>query len=91
MSLCQVEVASNSSMHVMRCYKGAHKDTPHSFRQAKADAFVNRMLAILNDGALALMISIGHRTGHFDLMAILPAVGSVELAARAKLNERYWR
>ena len=32
-----------------------------------------RLLGILNGGALALMISIGHRTGLFDVMAALAA------------------
>ncbi len=49
------------------------------------------MLGILNDGALALMISIGHRTGLFDTMATLPPITSGELATAAGLNERYVR
>lgn len=51
-----------------------------------------RMMAILNDGALALMISIGHRTGLFDAMSRLthPAT-SVGIAFAAELDERYVR
>lgn len=58
---------------------------------AKTDAFGGRLLGILNDAGLALMISIGHRTGLFDTMAALPASGPAAIAAAAKLDERYVR
>ncbi|MBD2054663.1 class I SAM-dependent methyltransferase [Oculatella sp. FACHB-28] len=60
-------------------------DTP------KAEAFVDRMLNILNSGALALMTSIGHRTELFDTMAELPPSSSQQIANAAGLNERYVR
>ena len=56
-----------------------------------APAFVDRLVTILNDGMLALMISVGHRTGLFDSMAGAPPLTSHELADRAGLNERYVR
>ena len=34
--------------------------------QAKAEAFAGRMVSVINDAALALSMSIGHRTGLFD-------------------------
>jgi 2-polyprenyl-3-methyl-5-hydroxy-6-metoxy-1,4-benzoquinol methylase len=55
------------------------------------DAFTDRMIDLLNNGALTLMLSIGHRTGLFDAMAELPAATSGEIAAAAGLNERYVR
>jgi 2-polyprenyl-3-methyl-5-hydroxy-6-metoxy-1,4-benzoquinol methylase len=58
---------------------------------AKADAFAGRLLAALNDGSLCLMVSIGHRTGLFDVMSQAPPSTSAELASRAGLNERYVR
>jgi len=58
---------------------------------AKAEAFAERLLTILNDGALCLMISIGHRTGLLDAMRDAAPSSSVEIAARAGLNERYVR
>ena len=61
------------------------------FDTAKAEAFAGRLLTVLNDGALAVMISIGHRTGLFDHLASLPPVTSEELAGAAGLNERYVR
>lgn len=57
----------------------------------KAEAFAARMLGVLNDGALCLMASIGHRTGLFDAMRDQRAETSLEIAARAGLNERYVR
>jgi 2-polyprenyl-3-methyl-5-hydroxy-6-metoxy-1,4-benzoquinol methylase len=59
--------------------------------RAKAEAFAGRLLTALNDGALCLMVSVGHRTGLFDTMSQSPPSTSEELAARAGLNERYVR
>ncbi len=53
--------------------------------------FSERMADILNAGSLALMISIGHRTGLFDAMGNMPPATSAEIAAKARLNERYVR
>jgi len=57
----------------------------------KADAFAERMLGILNGGSLALMTSLGHRTGLFDAMADGAPRTSAEIARRAALHERYVR
>lgn len=59
--------------------------------QTKAEAFAERMLDVLNSGAIALMTSIGHRTGLFDTMAKLPPATSRQIASAAGLNERYVR
>ena len=61
------------------------------FDQAKAETFAVRVLTALNNGALCLMLSVGHRTGLFDVLSALPAATSEEIAARAGLNERYVR
>ncbi|MEW8506588.1 MAG: class I SAM-dependent methyltransferase [Candidatus Thiodiazotropha sp.] len=53
--------------------------------------FAEELLQILNHGATALMISIGHRTGLFDAMAKHPPGDSHGVAAAAGLNERYVR
>jgi SAM-dependent methyltransferase len=53
--------------------------------------FAGRMLAAMNEAALALMMSVGHRTGLFDVMAAMPAATSAEIASRASLDERYVR
>ena len=49
------------------------------------------MLTVLNHGAVALMTSIGHRTGLFDTMADLPPSTSGQIAHTAGLQERYVR
>lgn len=59
--------------------------------QTKAEAFAQRMLDVLNGGAIALMTSIGHRTGLFDTLATLPPSTSQQIADAAGLNERYVR
>ncbi len=58
---------------------------------AKTETFATRFLAALNDGALCLMVSVGHRTGLFDVLRGLPPSTSEEIATRAGLNERYVR
>ncbi len=62
-----------------------------SFDQGRADAFAERLIGVLNGGAMALMTSVGHRTGLFDRMAALPPSTSGEIAQAAGLNERYVR
>ena len=57
----------------------------------KTEAFTHRMVDVLNHTALALMSSIGHRTGLFDTMATLPPSTSDGIAQAAGLNERYVR
>ena len=59
--------------------------------QGKAEKFAERLLATLNDGALCLMLSIGHRTGLLDVLRTLPPSTSGEIAKRAGLDERYVR
>ena len=53
--------------------------------------FAGRMLRAMNEAALALMASVGHRTGLFDVMAAMPAATSAEIASQAALEERYVR
>jgi SAM-dependent methyltransferase len=53
--------------------------------------FAERMLRTTNEAALALVVSVGHRTGLFDVMAAMPAATSAEIASRASLDERYVR
>ncbi|CAG8553659.1 931_t:CDS:1 [Paraglomus brasilianum] len=55
--------------------------------------FGMNLIKTLNNGALCLMISIGHRTGLFDTLATFypEYVSSQTLAEKANLNERYVR
>jgi 2-polyprenyl-3-methyl-5-hydroxy-6-metoxy-1,4-benzoquinol methylase len=58
---------------------------------ARAEAFLGRMVGILNDAGLALMCSVGHQTGLFDTMATLPPSTSQQIATAAGVDERYVR
>ncbi|GAA1467328.1 class I SAM-dependent methyltransferase [Nocardiopsis exhalans] len=72
----------------------AHSAPAHSASTAdtdRAQAFAERMVGVLNDGALALMAGIGHRTGLFDTMAGLPPSTSSQIAEASGLRERYVR
>ena len=57
---------------------------------APADAFAGRLVELASNATTGLMISIGHRTHLFEALKERPAT-SIELAERAKLNERYVR
>lgn len=61
------------------------------FAGAAQPGFDERFLMAMNDGALMLMVSIGHRTGLFDTLSELEWAGSEEIAERAGLEERYVR
>lgn len=57
----------------------------------RAEGFAGRMVDVINHAGLALMTSVGHRTGLFDALAGRGAVTSVELAQVAGSDERYVR
>lgn len=67
------------------------KDAQSQLDHARAEAFAGRLLTALNHGALCLMVSVGHRTGLFDVMSTLSPATSDEIATQAALNERYVR
>lgn len=69
----------------------AENSRSSAFDPAKAESFANRLLAVLNDGALCLMTAVGHRVGLFDAMRELPPSTSQEIARHGRLNERYVR
>lgn len=49
--------------------------------------FAERMRGVIDDGGLALLMSIGHRTGLFDVMAGRPPSTAAEIAEAADLSE----
>jgi len=65
--------------------------TLHKIDANKIEAFAGKLLEILNNGALALMMSIGHRTGLFDAMSQMTPSTSEQIAKAAGMNERYVR
>lgn len=62
-----------------------------NFDSNKADGFADRLVNALNEGALCVMLSIGHRTHLFDHLDGQPPMTSAALAKRSELNERYVR
>jgi 2-polyprenyl-3-methyl-5-hydroxy-6-metoxy-1,4-benzoquinol methylase len=63
----------------------------HQIDQKRSEAFGGRLMGLLNEGALAVMLSVGYRTGLLDIMAKLPPSTSEQIADAANLNERYVR
>jgi ubiquinone/menaquinone biosynthesis C-methylase UbiE len=64
------------------------ENAAQEFDKQKARAFMGDMMSIMNGGAMALMCSIGHRTGLFDTMAGMESASSADIAAAAGLAER---
>jgi SAM-dependent methyltransferase len=58
---------------------------------AAAEAFAEKMANVVNHGAIAVMMSIGHRVGLFETLAGRAPATSTEIAAEAGLAERYVR
>ena len=59
--------------------------------QAKMQEFGGRALDILNKASVAVMMSVGHRTGLLETMAGLPPSTARQIADSAGLQERYVR
>ena len=59
--------------------------------QATVQEFAGKMVGVLNGAGVALMTSIGHKTGLFDTMATLPPSTSEQIASATGLQERYVR
>lgn len=66
-------------------------DGPSDIHGARAEAFAGRLLERLNDGFLALGISVGHQAGLFDELSGLREATSEAIAESAGLDERYVR
>lgn len=62
------------------------------FDTDRAEAFAERVAELLNAGAAAAMMSLGHRLGLFETLARLrESAGSAEIAEASGLSERYVR
>jgi 2-polyprenyl-3-methyl-5-hydroxy-6-metoxy-1,4-benzoquinol methylase len=78
-----------------RCVSNEREEATMAVQQvdgAKAEAFAGQMLATLNGGFLAVLVSLGYRSGLFETMAELgrPST-SKQIADAAALDERYVR
>jgi 2-polyprenyl-3-methyl-5-hydroxy-6-metoxy-1,4-benzoquinol methylase len=56
-----------------------------------AERFAETIAGIIDQGAVAVSLSLGHRTGLFDTMSDMAPAGSLEIATAADLAERYVR
>ncbi len=70
---------------------GATGSGGSSFDAGRAQAFAGRLMKTLNEGALCLMTSLGHRAGLFDALRGQDPLSPAEIAAASGLNERYVR
>jgi len=55
------------------------------------EEFAGRIAGAVDSASLAILLSIGHQTKLFDIMAELPPATSAQIADAAGLNERYVR
>ncbi len=60
----------------------------HQLDRARADAFAERMVNTLNDGFLAMMLSIGHQTGLLGTLGGMAPARSDDIACAAGLDAR---
>lgn len=56
-----------------------------------AAQFADRVMGAIDGASLALLISLGHQSGLFDVLAGLTSATSAQIAESAGLNERYVR
>jgi SAM-dependent methyltransferase len=70
---------------------GTTPDAKPALDPERRAAFLQTMTGIMNGGALALMCSIGHKTGLFDTMSTMAPATSAQIAQAAGLQERYVR
>lgn len=66
-------------------------DSAQEIDARRSEEFGNRLAGMMNDAALMLMTSLGHRTKLFDVMSTLPPSTSDDIAQAAGLSERYVR
>lgn len=62
---------------------------PMPSQEKSIDDFADQLIGMLNQGALSLMVSIGHRTGLFDALVELPPSGVDTIATHTGLDTRY--
>ncbi|MFF5185280.1 class I SAM-dependent methyltransferase [Streptomyces sp. NPDC000345] len=67
------------------------KAQPAAPDPAEQEAFAAEVADVLNKGALALLVGVGHQCGLFDTLAGLPPSTSADIAEAADLDERYVR
>ena len=69
----------------------ANPEFPMNADPARTERFAERVAGMINDGAVVVMIALGHQLGLFDAMGKADRLGSRQLADRTGLAERYVR
>ena len=59
--------------------------------ESRVEEFGGRLIDMMNSASLALMTSVGHRTGLFDTMSDMPPATSQAIAESGGFDERYVR
>jgi len=68
------------------------QSVPHSAAEpTDAEAIGERLVGVLNDGAICILAGIGHELGLFETLGPLPPATSAQVADAAGLDERYVR
>ena len=69
-----------------------HRDTrDRTAEDVDPEEVAERIIGILNDGAICVLASIGHELGLFETLGALPPATSAQIADAAGLDERYVR
>ena len=68
-----------------------HNMAQRPYSESRVKQFGDRLVDMMNGASLALMTSIGHRTGLFDTMSAIPPATSQIIAESGGLDERYVR
>ena len=71
--------------------KMKHNMAQRPYSESRVKQFGDRLVDMMNGASLALMTSIGHRTGLFDTMSAIPPATSQIIAESGGLDERYVR
>ena len=65
--------------------------SPATPDDTRPDAVAERIIGLMNDGAICVLVGLGHDLGLFDTLADLPPATSEQIADAAGLDERYTR
>ncbi|SRX92194.1 putative transcriptional regulatory protein [Mycobacterium tuberculosis H37Rv] [Mycobacterium shimoidei] len=66
-------------------------DKPVPSTEETTEEFIGRIAGVIDGACLSMLLSIGHQTNLFDVMADLQPATSAQIADAAGLNERYVR
>lgn len=79
------------SQSTMEMIAGRETSTSTTLDEGRKRSMMERLVNMTNEASMALMLSIGHRTGLFDVMAKMTPATSERIARETGLQERYVR